>query len=96
MPKKADKMQISYPSGSAYSVGKQSALGKGVYDLKRPKSLYEVSKFRKTPFTERICDGCRSPLGKHWYLVFLNANKLAKMYCRRDGTAYYVKEKYPY
>lgn len=87
-------MKLSYEKAGRYEVGKPQAQGKGVYDLLRPKSLAEVNRWRRTPFTERLCWTCRKKLYDHWYLVFLNAQKLSRLYCYRDGTAYYWKEKY--
>ena len=68
---------------------------RGVYQLQRPKSLAEVNHFKRTPYTERICWGCRKRLFNHWYLVFLDSIRCSRLYCRRDGTAYYWKEKMP-
>ena len=66
---------------------------KGVYQLKRPKSLAEVNHFKQTPYTRRVCATCRKQLYHHWYLVFLDSQKCSRLYCRRDGTAYHWKEK---
>ncbi len=67
---------------------------RGVYQLQRPKSLAEVNHWRPTPYTERICWGCRRKLAKHWYLPFLDPVKCSKLWCRKDATAYFYKEKY--
>lgn len=67
---------------------------KGVYQLLRPKSLAEVNHFKPTPYTERVCWGCRQKLYDHWYLVFLDNMKCSRLYCYRDGTAYHWKEKF--
>lgn len=67
---------------------------KGVYQLKRPKSLAEVNHWRQTPYTRRMCWTCNKELFYHWYLVFLDNIKCSRLYCYRDGTAYHWKEKY--
>jgi hypothetical protein len=85
---------LSYGQTGSYSVGKLRAFGQGVYQLLRPKSLAEVNHFKHTPYTERICYTCGKTLYHHWYLVFLDSIKCSRLYCYRDGTAYYHKEKY--
>lgn len=87
-------LRTSWGHGSPFSVGKPRAIGKGVYQLLRPKSLAEVNHFRPTPYTERVCWGCRKKLYDHWYLVFLDNLKCSRLYCYRDGTAYHTKEKF--
>ncbi len=87
-------MQTTYRQAGSFSVGTPRAYGKGVYQLLRPKSLAEVNHFKHTPYTDRVCWGCRKTLYEHWYLVFLDSIKCSRLYCYRDGTAYYWKEKY--
>jgi hypothetical protein len=67
---------------------------RGVYQLKRPKSLAEVNHFQQTPYTRRICSRCRKQLFYHWYLVFLDPIKCSRLYCSRDGLGYFTKERY--
>lgn len=67
---------------------------RGVYQLQRPKSLAEVNHYRPTPYTERVCWGCRKKLYFHWYLPFLDNIRCSRLYCYRDATAYFYKEKY--
>lgn len=84
----------TYGSSGRFQVGKPRALGKSVYQLQRPKSLAEVNHWKQTPYTRRVCWGCRKQLYDHWYLVFLDNIRCSRLYCYRDGTAYYWKEKY--
>jgi hypothetical protein len=67
---------------------------RGVYQLRRPKSLAEVNHFHQTPYTRRVCARCRKQLFYHWYLPFLDPQKCAKLYCTRDGLGYFTKERY--
>jgi hypothetical protein len=85
---------VSYGQTGSYSVGRPRTFGQGVYQLLRPKQLSEVNHFRHTPYTERICDTCRRTLYHHFYLVFLDPIKCSRLYCERDGTSYFTKEKY--
>lgn len=85
----------TYRSSGAYEQPKRPLKEqRGVYQLRRPKSLAEVNHFKRTPYTERVCYRCRKKLYRHWYLPFLDPVKCSRLYCSRDALGYFTKEKY--
>lgn len=83
-------LSFGYGASENYKAKSNKKQRRGVFELLRPKSAYEVNHYQKTPYTERLCL-CGVKAGDHWYLPTCDVRLLAKLWCRKDMTRHFVE-----